>query len=234
MITEKVDLRAAVTQASSSNAEPVKHLDGASGQPLQLNMGELLKNFRPFVPPPPPSPMGSLNVAELQDTDRAARQPAESGEVTTMQKSYYIVLTLIVDTHPSGRKSYKIRTSPFQEIRNPPPSITSQAKFSLQLPLSSVTVPQQKFLKRMRERQEAWEEFRSEYIKEKSPGRARDRTLEPREKFRDFRNPQIRANEIGGYQTLSVKRQRKMKMKKHKYKKLMRRTRNLRRKLDRL
>lgn len=32
---------------------------------------------------------------------------------------------------------------------------------------------------------------------------------------------------------ISVKRQRKLKMKKHKYKKLMRRTRNLRRKLDR-
>ena len=32
---------------------------------------------------------------------------------------------------------------------------------------------------------------------------------------------------------ISVKRQRKLKMKKHKYKKLMKRTRNLRRKLDR-
>jgi len=34
--------------------------------------------------------------------------------------------------------------------------------------------------------------------------------------------------------TISVKRQRKLKMKKHKYKKLMRRTRNLRRRLDQL
>lgn len=33
---------------------------------------------------------------------------------------------------------------------------------------------------------------------------------------------------------ISVKRQRKLKMKKHKYKKLMRKTRNLRRRLDRL
>jgi hypothetical protein len=33
---------------------------------------------------------------------------------------------------------------------------------------------------------------------------------------------------------ISVKRQRKLKMKKHKYKKLMKRTRLLRRKLDRL
>jgi hypothetical protein len=36
-----------------------------------------------------------------------------------------------------------------------------------------------------------------------------------------------------GMWAISVKRQRKLKMKKHKYKKLMRRTRNLRRRLDR-
>jgi hypothetical protein len=36
-----------------------------------------------------------------------------------------------------------------------------------------------------------------------------------------------------GMMAISVKRQRKLKMKKHKYKKLMRRTRNLRRRLDR-
>lgn len=39
--------------------------------------------------------------------------------------------------------------------------------------------------------------------------------------------------EAGVWQLISVKRQRKLKMKKHKYKKLMRRTKNLRRKLDR-
>ena len=33
---------------------------------------------------------------------------------------------------------------------------------------------------------------------------------------------------------ISVKRQRKLKMKKHKYKKLMKRTKNLRRRLDRV
>jgi hypothetical protein len=36
-----------------------------------------------------------------------------------------------------------------------------------------------------------------------------------------------------GMLAISVRRQRKLKMKKHKYKKLMRRTRNLRRRLDR-
>ncbi|CAG8956859.1 hypothetical protein HYFRA_00012314 [Hymenoscyphus fraxineus] len=42
-----------------------------------------------------------------------------------------------------------------------------------------------------------------------------------------------RGVELNGMFAISVKRQRKLKMKKHKYKKLMRRTRNLRRRLDR-
>ncbi|KAF4635440.1 hypothetical protein G7Y89_g2650 [Cudoniella acicularis] len=42
-----------------------------------------------------------------------------------------------------------------------------------------------------------------------------------------------RAMELNDMYAISVKRQRKLKMKKHKYKKLMRRTRNLRRRLDR-
>ncbi|EPQ61679.1 hypothetical protein BGT96224_5519 [Blumeria graminis f. sp. tritici 96224] len=42
-----------------------------------------------------------------------------------------------------------------------------------------------------------------------------------------------KVGKMRGMLAISVKRQRKLKMKKHKYKKLMRRTRNLRRKLDR-
>lgn len=47
------------------------------------------------------------------------------------------------------------------------------------------------------------------------------------ERYRDKRR------ESNDMLAISVKRQRKLKMKKHKYKKLMRRTRNLRRRLDR-
>lgn len=44
---------------------------------------------------------------------------------------------------------------------------------------------------------------------------------------------QMRYRDRGEMMAISVKRQRKLKMKKHKYKKLMKRTRVLRRKLDR-
>lgn len=64
-------------------------------------------------------------------------------------------------------------------------------------------IQRQPFLERMHERQMEYEDYRAE--------RDEDRSM----------------------QLISVKRQRKLKMKKHKYKKLMKRTRNLRRRLDR-
>jgi hypothetical protein len=51
------NLRAAVTQASQTNAEPT-NLDRQS-QATYINIEELARNFRPFRPPPPPVPMSS-------------------------------------------------------------------------------------------------------------------------------------------------------------------------------
>jgi hypothetical protein len=70
-------------------------------------------------------------------------------------------------------------------------------------------IMRQPFLDRMRIRQQRWLEYREERG-ERAVVREREMLL------------------------ISVKRQRKLKMKKHKYKKLMRKTRNLRRKLGRL
>jgi len=60
-----------------------------------------------------------------------------------------------------------------------------------------------------------------------TPTRFLERMQERNERYR------INHPEESDMLAISVKRQRKLKMKKHKYKKLMRRTRNLRRKLDR-
>ncbi|OBT56552.1 hypothetical protein VE04_04413 [Pseudogymnoascus sp. 24MN13] len=54
-----------------------------------------------------------------------------------------------------------------------------------------------------------------------------------RDRMRERRLRYVEERAGGEMFALSVKRQRKLKMKKHKYKKLMRRTRNLRRRLDR-
>ena len=60
-----------------------------------------------------------------------------------------------------------------------------------------------------------------------APRSSAERMQQRRQRFEEGREEQ------GTWQAISVKRQRKLKMKKHKYKKLMRRTRNLRRRLDR-
>lgn len=62
---------------------------------------------------------------------------------------------------------------------------------------------------------------------EATPTRFLERMQIRQERYR------VQRGEETGMLAISVKRQRKLKMKKHKYKKLMRRTRNLRRRLDR-
>ncbi|RDW73103.1 hypothetical protein BP6252_07010 [Coleophoma cylindrospora] len=64
------------------------------------------------------------------------------------------------------------------------------------------------------------------------PTRFLDRMRLRQERFEESREQKLKSDD-GGMEAISVKRQRKLKMKKHKYKKLMRRTRNLRRRLDR-
>ena len=147
------DLRNAVTQAVSSAQEQPTHLDGPPASTLSLD--EIVKNFRPFVPPPPPMAWSDRSRARTPRAVRTAtpveRQIAESDEAT--------VEVLRASEQP-----------PFRE--------------------------------RMQERHQAWER------------RVRER------------------HELV-WRAISVRRQRKLKMKKHKYKKLMRRLRNLKRREDR-
>ncbi len=63
------------------------------------------------------------------------------------------------------------------------------------------------------------------------PTNFRDRMNFRQERYEDFLHR--KGEEDAAVWAISVKRQRKLKMKKHKYKKLMKRTRNLRRRLER-
>ncbi len=166
---EEVELRVAVTEASVSNAESgPKHLDGAPGNELGMSLQKLADRFRPFMPPPPPVPMG--DVAE----------PVREEQPKTQKKAYTTVLTILESTHPNGQKTYEARTSAIVEEPSRVPS-----------PRRAPGAVSTSFLERMRIRQEKLEDFRDE--------RARD------------------------MKAISVKRQRKLKMKKHKYKKLQKR-----------
>lgn len=191
---EDIDLRAAVTQASATNAESdVTHLDGVPVQDLRSSIQDFAKNLRPFNPPPPPVPMDSAFEAQ----DQASRA-VESEQSTPKDQSYSTVLTIRESNHADGTKTYKAYTTPFVRVEDLEAPAASQEQDGAS---RSISEPPTRFLHRMGIRQLRWEDFRDRRRAERM-------------------------------QAISVKRQRKLKMKKHKYRKLMRKTRHLRRKLD--
>ncbi|MCJ1320887.1 hypothetical protein MMC15_006228 [Xylographa vitiligo] len=70
-------LRAAVTLASSSNAEPTSptHLDSHVPQIVHINIEELARSFRPFNPPPAPVPMPAKADGEATTSRGRSRLP---------------------------------------------------------------------------------------------------------------------------------------------------------------
>lgn len=205
-IPENIDLQTAVTQASSSNALTQPHNVDLPAKAFHINLQDLSDRFRPYTPPPPPVPLGALQeaAAASKETTKVNRAPK-----LPKHKSYRTTLTIYESTYPDGQRLYKTHSSPL--IIDPTPSFAEDN--DKRLP-SADHYPQhhqrQPFLKRMRERRRLYEERRI--------------VDEPHE-----------GNDEGEiWQLISVKRQRKLKMKKHKYKKLMKRTKNLRRRLDRL
>ncbi|KAL8711795.1 MAG: hypothetical protein Q9225_007055 [Loekoesia sp. 1 TL-2023] len=196
------------------NARTIKHLDGddTKVEHFSLDIGELSKPFRHFVPPPPPVPLSDSSPKSTSSSKR------RSLSAPVKERTYSTTLTITEFTLPNGQKTYQASVSPIRSISSRPATrrITSSPPPSQPLNPNEVTMieitpppsssspspPRQPFLERMRKRQKVWEEGLT--------GKKR---------------------EI--WHSISVKRQRKLKMKKHKYKKLMRKTRNLRRRLDR-
>lgn len=189
---EEVDLRAAVTQASPSNADPSPHHLDLPAKTFNISLQEFAKHFRPFMRPPPPVPMDSALPEDAPQKNYQQAGPQSESVVT--QKTYTTTLTIQENTYPNGRKSYKTHTTPIVEG---PGSSAAEGEKEIYLPPAPRGQP---FLGRMRDRQ-------LQYMDRLDEGEA--------------------------WQAISVKRQRKLKMKKHKYKKLMKRTKNLRRRLDR-
>ncbi|KAI4200303.1 MAG: hypothetical protein LQ350_004051 [Teloschistes chrysophthalmus] len=213
-------------------------LDSNNPHQLALNIEELSKTFRPFNVPPPPVPMpdpSATTTTGSESSKQSSSRRQRRSTATTKERIYTTVLTITEQAHSNGHRTYQASLSPMREGRNfftphppassliahPSPSSTSTTNPNQNTPeveiveithsnhpSSSSTLPgssyhKQPFLERMRRRQSVWEER----LREERPG--------------------------GVWRLISVKRQRKLKMKKHKYKKLMRKTRNLRRRLDR-
>ncbi|KAI9889232.1 MAG: hypothetical protein M1814_005681 [Vezdaea aestivalis] len=173
--------------------------------PLQYPSHLLSSSYKPFTPPAAPSPLPSNNPDNAAQTEQA-----------TQHKSYTTFLTIVETTAPSGTKSFRARAS---------------RVFEKELSAEEAEVDNTINPARSEQSAEGWVLGVAQAESEEGVG------------------PQVeigmpfigngRVQQIGGrrrrevLRALSVKRQRRLKMKKHKYKKLRKRTLLERRKLDR-
>ena len=199
---DEAGVRWEVLQESSSNSNGVKHLDGP---PKPRTIDDLVTQFKPFQPPPPPQAFPPESKASEKKRARATKPKSKQFQTT-------IVVT--ESTAADGHKTYTASQSPLVQIAN--------AKESTPVRTAS-RQPHQPFLAR------AWRKNQAYLLSQRkaihSITAAASSPLRNIRQVPGMRKPQMRL--------ISVKRQRKLKMKKHKYKKLMKRTRNLRRRLDR-
>ena len=258
---EELDLRAAVaqaqSQASNSTSPETHYLDNLPAKSLHINLQELAKNFRPFVPPPPPVPMGALREASGRRKAAVGREQQQQQPQTTDQQqqqqptkqtTWTSTLTVYESTHADGRKTYKTYASPITRIPSSDSSIKERRPQGSQ---EVDAVQQQEAAFHLSTSVGAQEEEDAEHDSLQQQQEIRylppTSTLQPflsRMQARQlsyadrlearFGRMRLQEGEEegGGMQAISVKRQRKLKMKKHKYKKLMKRTKNLRRRLD--
>ncbi|KAI9664400.1 MAG: hypothetical protein M1831_002333 [Alyxoria varia] len=202
------------------SSEPI-HIDGAP------SVEQLMKQFRPFQKPPPPVPFDEAGSVQPDGQDQAetlnvgepdSAQDEQEMEAVTHKKMFKTTLTVEEVTHPSGEKTYTSTASP----------IVEQQQTNDQEDQEKTRSPpnRQPYLRRVRAR------AAKRAGKTKSTAR---RTYDQKAaSVRGELGAPLVAEEPNFDRTpamhlISVKRQRKLKMKKHKYKKLMRRTRNLRR-----
>ncbi|KAI9778660.1 MAG: hypothetical protein M1816_003999 [Peltula sp. TS41687] len=196
---------AAIASVSSSNAGGiVNHLDGNSNDEMAPSPELFGQLLSGRYRPFVPPPVPIPNHDPSNNTTSSDLSPASED---IRRKTYSTFLTILEATHPNGLKTYKAYTSPIM-IKDLSPTSASSSSSSEDQDndegRESISRPTPAaFLERMWIRQQRWEDYRR--------GREADRVWE----------------------AISVKRQRRLKMKKHKYKKLMRKTRNLRRKMER-
>jgi Mitochondrial domain of unknown function (DUF1713) len=174
------------------------------GAPRDIPLDKVISQFRPFRPPPPPQPFDEFAKGPAKPAKKAK---ARAKAVRPKKKSWSTTIIVTEYTGPSGEKTYQATTSDI--VRVPSPG----EKGTMVDPEAADRAPvQQPFLQRMMIRRQKWDRYRQQ---------RRGRVVNV-----GIKKPAMLL--------ISVRRQRKLKMKKHKYKKLMKRTRNLRRRLGKL
>ncbi|KAK5714107.1 hypothetical protein LTR15_011015 [Elasticomyces elasticus] len=220
-----------VLQESPSNAEHPRHLDGQPQPTMKAKtLEEVVATMRPYHAPPPPQSFVEAASSKIVPVTRT-RKTAGAVDAKVKTKTYQTTITVHETTAKDGRKSYSAESSPIISVREPSRTQTGSALTTSSRSSKAVVGgiwataavpfrPVQPFRHRMLRRGRMYLQSRPAAIGDGSVDKTRF----------------IRRAPSGKRVTMwaiSVKRQRKLKMKKHKYKKLMKRTRNLRRRLDR-
>ena len=220
---DRSDITVALTQhhnqqSNTTDQNQPQHLDGQPPQThvrvpngVQLMIQEVTRRFRPYNTPPVPVPMADADseAREAEDASEEVQAQAFEKQIESQDQSSHSPHTtqIILEVHQNGDlQSRKFFT-------HKAPKLNLQEAYHEQSRLEGMV-------------QRRLEELQK--IEEPHAPRALGQRIRrtPAGRDRDTRRQKIYA--------ISVKRQRRLKMKKHKYKKLMRKTRNLRRRLDKL
>ena len=218
--SRRTNITAALTQHHDTHASPsdphqTQHLDGhppqinvRSAKDVQLIIQEVARHFRPYNTPPAPVPMSDADL-DASESEAAAAEAAEEEQAQELERQ--------IDNQDRDHASQNPLVVP-TSLGNS--DIRSRKFFTHKAPMVRIKDPR------------AYRDLPrgTRYPRAEAPsptGRVR-RGGYPEQKVREIKThrPSLYA--------ISVKRQRRLKMKKHKYKKLMRKTRNLRRRLDKL
>ncbi|KAI5369231.1 putative mitochondrial mRNA-processing protein COX24 [Septoria linicola] len=175
------------------------------GPPRLKTLDEMVAQFKPFEAPPPPQPFPE----QMKTAEKKSRTSKPK------QKRYATTIFLTESTSETGQKTYTASTSPIVRI-------PEDAQAAIEEPAQ-----QQQDTTRSGFRQRMQRNQRASFLRQQNKLSARPTATTP------FIRNAPSAARLNRMLLISVKRQRKLKMKKHKYKKLMKRTRNLRRRQDR-
>ncbi|KAF2153853.1 hypothetical protein K461DRAFT_292560 [Myriangium duriaei CBS 260.36] len=204
-----------VIQESASHGDGVRNLDGVpANQPRTVE--ELVARLRPYDKPPAPMPMVSASEQQERQPKRTSSHRKALGKTTAQQHQRAFETTLIIREHGPSMISAELtsikpladnayRTSKSKQLRMP---FGTRARINRVLRATHRASTSAPAIRPATQRQRI--------------------SLPSGTRWQQVRSPTKSTSMLA----ISVKRQRKLKMKKHKYKKLMKRTRNLRRRLD--
>ena len=199
-----------------------------SSKPLHINLQDLAKSFRPFVPPPPPVPLATLQKAQEREVEQGSASWKEEDPEKPRRSTYTTTLTVYETIQPDGSRSYKSVATPM--LRTPTSSSSPLPEDSEYFVVADGEDAPTVIAVKVQPHGEG--EISEEQQFSEPPPPATTPIYQPF--LERMRERQRRYYSNGGIMhAISVRRQRKLKMKKHKYKKLMKRTRNLRKKLER-